>query len=402
MKCYRVLLLCVVLSWFTGFSVVAQEAVDENPLLRLLSFVPDTPENRQFVTYGDLTAWHNSWNVPHIDSLDDLETLERDESAYWMNIMPRQTTPPEALGLQYLVSDDLSAFYGFDIFNVDRYLQAGQPPGMTSVVEYSFPQEQIADALTASGYTAESLDNGSTLYSILGDFEMDMTMETVTTRVGQLGTLNRIGVLDNQLVIGRATDVVMGAYAAQQGEIPSLADSPDFAAAAHALDDASLADMGELVGVIFVDGPQLADPLPYVPLNAPEEIIEELTEGIEAQAALAPYTLAAFATFHSEDASHLVLALVFQPNTDAKAAATVLAERMQNYTSLMTQQPLTDRWMFELATGTKVNDLPVALVSMRVDDPLPSEDEQQVNTAVFAWIQMVLSRDTAFLIAASP
>jgi hypothetical protein len=403
MKCYRVLLLCVLLSLVTGFSVVAQESENENPLLRLLSYVPATSKNRQFVTYGDLAVWHTSWNVPRIDSLDALDTLERDQSAYWMYIMPRQTTPPDVLGLQYLVSDDMRAAYGFDPFNVDRYLQAGQPPGMTSVIEYSFPQEQIADALTASGYTPESLDNGSTLYSILGDFEMDMTMETITTRVGQLGALNRIGVSDNQLVIGRATDVVTGAYAAHQGQIPSLADAPDFAAAVQGLGDSSLAEMGDLVGVIFVDGPQLADPLPYVPLNAPEEVIEELTEGMETQTALAPYTLAAFATFHSEDASHLVLALVFLPDTDAKAAAAVVAERMQSYTSLVTQQPLTDRWTFELATGTKVNNLPVALVSMRVDDPPPTpEDQEQVHAAVFDWMRMVLTRDTAFLIATLP
>jgi len=399
---YRALLLFL-LGLVVVFPILSQESADDNPFLRLLRFVPNTPENRQYVTYGDLAAWHKSWNVPRIDNLTELDILERDERAYWMNIMPRQTTPPDVLGLQYLMVDDMRAAYGFDPFRVDRYLQAGQPPAMTSIIEYSFPQEQIADALLASGYTAESLDGGNTLYSILGDFEIDLSMDTVPTRVGQLGNLNRIGVADEQLVIAKATDIVTTAYAAERGEIPSLAESPDFLAAAGALNDLSLQRMGELVGVIFVDGLQLADPLAYVQLGAPQEVVDQLTESMDNQPALPLYTLAVFATRHGEGASHLILAVVFPPNIDAKAAANILAERLQNYTSLVTNQPLDDRWTFELATGTKVNNLPVALVSMRIDDPFPTPEGQELpNAAVFSWVQMVQARDTLFLAAASP
>ena len=37
-----------------------------NTLLRLLRFVPDAPEYREYVTFGDAAAWHASWSVPRV------------------------------------------------------------------------------------------------------------------------------------------------------------------------------------------------------------------------------------------------------------------------------------------------------------------------------------------------
>lgn len=383
---------------FVVAPTVAQDTVD-NPLLRMLRFVPDTPENREYVTYGDAAAWYSSWDVPRIDSIAEIDGLERDPRAYWLNILPRQTTPPDALGLQFMMLDEMRGAYGFDLFNVDRYLQAGLPPDLVSVIEYSFPDSQIVDALIASGYSVETLNDEAALYSILDDYQLDVSMEMVKTRVGQLGNLNRIALLEGQMVIAKATANVTNAFAAHEGDIPSLADDPGYIAATSALLDSALGDMGELVGVIWVDGLQLADPLAYAEFGASQEVVDQIREElITADSALPPYDLVAFGTRHSPGATHLILAVVFPVDTDAKAAANVLAERMENYTSLVTNQPMTDRWDLEMATGTKVNGLPVALVSMRVDDPAPTPDGQELpNAAVFTWSQMVWSRDTLFL-----
>jgi hypothetical protein len=398
---FRWMKVCAVLLVLTVAPAMAQNAA-ENPLLDMLRFVPDSPEYRQFVSYGDALAWHTSWNVPRIDSVAELDGLERDPRAYWMNIMPRQTTPPDVLGIQYLMAEDMRSVYGFDLLNADRYLQAGQPPDLLSVIDYSIPDSQIADSLVESGYSVEALEDDAALYSILDDYQIDLSMETVTTRVGQLGGLNRIGLSDGQMVIAKATPIVTGAFSASEGEVASLADDPHFSAAATALFDPALAETGELVGAILIDGMQLANPLAYLGQNASPEMIEALEDALKDEDAvpLPPYYLVAFGTRHSPGATHLILAVVFPADTDAKAAANILADRMENYTSLVTNQPMTDRWAFELATGTKVDGLPVALVSMRVDDPLPTpEGEDLPNTGVLAWTQLVLARDTLFLSA---
>ena len=94
----------------------------------------------------------------------------------------------------------------------------------------------------------------------------------------------------------------------------------------------------------------------------------------------------------------MILAVVFEQDADADAAAETLADRLQNYVSIATQQPLDERWTFEQATGIEAEGLPVALVVMRADDPPPTpQDAQLVNTAVWAWIRMILYRDTLFL-----
>ena len=50
----------------------------ESPLLRMLRFVPDTPGYREYLTYGDAEAWHTSWDIPRIDSLEELDSLDRE------------------------------------------------------------------------------------------------------------------------------------------------------------------------------------------------------------------------------------------------------------------------------------------------------------------------------------
>jgi hypothetical protein len=371
----------------------------ESALLRLLRFVPDTPEYREWLTFGDADAWHSSWNIPRIDNWDELDNLDREPRAHWMFILSGQTAPPDSLGIQYMRIDDQRGFYGFDLFNLDRYLLAGSPPGWITVVEFSFDKAQIADALTASGYEAEKLETGGTLYSILDDNEYALEFPTKT---GQLGNLNRVALLDGQMVIAKATANVTNALLAHSGESSSLADNLNYVAAAKALEDPALKETGELVGVIFTEGPVLADPSLYLLPGASEQVQDQLT-GYAEGPQLPIYTLVAFATRHTEGASYLILAVVFPEGADAAAAADILADRLQNYTSPYYDRPLDERWAFEKATGVKAEGLPVALVVMRVDDPPPiPEDAPLVNAAVLSWYELVTRRDTLFLMIEPP
>ena len=367
----------------------------ESPFLRMLHFVPDTSEYRQYLTYGDAATWHASWDVPRIDNVEELQNLSREKRAYWISILSNQTTPPDTLGWQYLLAEDQRSFYGFDLFNLDRYMLAGQPPDTLTVVEFSMDGAQIAQALTALGYDAKTLDEPKgTLYSILDDYEVALDFPTKT---GQLGHLNRIALLERQMVIAKATANVTQALQARDGERSSLADRPDYMAAAKALEDPALQDMGERVGVILMEGAQFYASASTLDRNLSAEDLEKYAwQG----ASLPPYKLVAFATRHSQaqGASYLILAVVFDQDVDAGAAAETLAHRLRNYSSLATQQPLDEYWTFEKATGVEAEGLPVAVVVMRADDPPPTpQDAPLVNTAVWAWMRMIVYRDTLFL-----
>lgn len=392
----RLLILILLLSAPLWAACGGDQDKSEVPLLRLLSFIPDTPEYRQYLTYGDADAWHTSWNIPRIDNLEELDSLDRESRAYWMFIMGNQTTPPNRLGGQYLFSDDYRGCYGFDLFNADRFVDAGMPREGITVVEFSFDQARIAEALIASGYESEALAEGGTLYSINADYEMDFE---APTHAGKMGDLNRIALLDGQMIMAKATANVTNALLAHSGQLPSLAENPAYVAAARALEDAALKETGELVGVILMEGAQFYAIDALLGSFATPELVEAIRARYAGQGPRLPgYTLVAFATRHTEGASYLILAVVFPAGADADEAADVLTERLQSYESLRTLRPLDDYWTFEKATAVEAEGLPVALVVMRADDPPPTpENESRVNSAVFSWMRLVVYQDLLFL-----
>ncbi len=405
-----VVILMVVMLASSGSGITSHVAADEAvsaPLLRLLGTVPDTPGTRELVQFGDVAAWHTAWNVPRMPNWALLELLPRDPHAYWMLTMPRQTAPPSALGLESLRLNDQQAFYGFDFFDIDRFIGAGRPPDELTVAEQRADPAQVGATLTASGYEAQDLASGWTLYSILDDYAFALRSDLGLPHVGVTGMRNRIALHDNQMIIARATPVVTAALDAINGDAPSLAADPAFAAAAQALDDPSLADTGPLVGAFLMQGPVMADPALLIlgPAATNEQI-----DALRAQlgdaygpGTLPVYGVAAFFTSHTPGATYLTLALVFPPGADAQAAAGVLAERLQTYVSVQTQAPLTDRWTFDRSAGVTANGLPVALVTMRVDDPPPApEDSTLANASVWAWSNMIYSRDYGFLGVGEP
>jgi hypothetical protein len=352
MKPIRLLTLgLVILLLLPALPASGSQPGQESPLLALLRFVPDTPGDREMLTFGDVAAWDSRWGVPQIDTVDELNALPRDPKAYWMLIMAKQTAPPSNLGIEYLLQGDMRPYYGFDFFNVDRFISAATPPDIITVVEHHLDPAQIGEALTASGYTAQSLDGGATLYSLFGDYEIPPLSDSTIPHVGKLGALNRIALLDQRIIISRATADVTAALEAQSGTGTSLADDPAYAAAVQALDDPSLSDTGDLVGVMMVSG-------------------------------------------------EAALQLGAAPGVEGQAASEALP--LKNYVSLVMRQPLTDRWTFDRSSGVEANGLPVALVTMRVDDPPIAPEGERANTGVLSWADMVYRRDLGFLAVGQP
>jgi hypothetical protein len=192
------------------------------------------------------------------------QTFENDREALlqWGNLL-RQTTPAHVLGIDYLAHEEQRAFYGFDLLNVDRWIEAGNPPAETNAFEFSFDGVTIDTALRNSGYAIEELDGGGTLYSIGEDYKPNLNFPMA---VGQLAATNRIVLLQGQMIITRATQDAHNALLAHDGHLPSLAQNAAFVTAGNALYVSDLAEMGELVGVLIQDGTRLADPKFYLVL----------------------------------------------------------------------------------------------------------------------------------------
>ena len=385
-----------------GLSASAQTPDEDSALLAMLRYVPDVEEvYNSEIYFGDIAAWHTSWNVPRPPNLKMFDLLPRVPRSRWMFTMPHQIAPPDTLGLNYAFQDEMRPYYGFDVFMVDRFIHVGNPPDSLTVVESSsIEPETITERLTEVGYTAETLGEW-TVHGMYEDYGYDISDGSIPS-VGRIGELNRIALTDGALMISRATPNVTAAVNALTGENGSLAENLLFLAGAAALTDPALDDTGELVGAILTARDVVGDPAILLGPSSTAENVEELRAQLfpEGVAPLPPYSLLAFGTRHSADqgASFLVLGVVFLPGTDAEQAAGVIETRIKDYVSLLTGAPLDERWAFDRAFATEAEGLPVAVIVMRVDDPVIDPDSTGPAGRVFSWVDMLYARDLGFLV----
>lgn len=358
-------------------------------LLTLLRFVPDAPEYRAFLVYGDAAAWHAAWDIDRPDSQAALERMSRVDRAYWLSILYQQTAPPDSLGVLYLGTEDVRQrdTYGFNFFDVDRFLAAGEPPDWITLAYLGVEPEAVSAALLESGYAETALAGGGLLYSQRDDYAFDAASPL---RSGVSSDMNRVALLDGLTLTGPATDLVTaaaqaGAVDAAGGEAPSLADDPAYQAGVAALTSgAASAEAGLLVGAIFIDGMQFA--------------VEADDASLADVAPLPPVSLAAFGTRHTPGMSSLMLAAVLPPGSDPAAAAEDLGRRLRRYYSRGIGVLLADYWQVETMVGREYGGLPVALVVLRVDDPPPTPDEQPlVDAHVLSWWELIARWDVGFL-----
>lgn len=383
--------------------VQAQDDTGDNPLLRLLAYVPDTETFREFMTYGDLAGWNAAWGFDRIGSVQALEA--RSDAAdpavpATLFTMTRQTGAPNAVGPEYLFQENLRDFLGIDLLNTDRFIEAGNPPETLTAIE-SADAGALPALLVASGY-AESTLGAATLFSRGEDYEINLR-DGAVPRTGQLGQLNRVALLADTVIIARATAVAQSAVDAASGAVPSLAQNPVFRAGALAVSDPEAGGEGTLVGAIFMDAAQPLTLVDVLGSRATPAQVAALEAALNVAPAIPAYELAVFATRSRGEDSQLLLALVFPEGVDAQAAADALMMRMKRYASLRTDQPLTALWSergveIEWGRGQTIGGLPVALVSLSARNPTLQEDDTgRTETYVFSWQDMVYAMDLGFM-----
>ena len=350
-------------------------------LLRMLALVPGGPgPSAGLATFQD--RWQGTLSFANLGAVKRLYGFGEVRSFADLaarNLAPRDFTNATAgcyltdfAGAPYAQGQYRDAF-GFDLFQVEREISAGQPPDAFSRMEGAFDAGAVAAKLTAAGYAAAD-DNGAAYYTIRGDSEIG-SLADPRSRLA-LARLNRVAVSGERIVAAPKTALLAGALDAEKRATATLDQSQTLRALAAVLGDVtSMATVppgsAEIVGAV----------------RQPEQV-SALTRG---WGTLRVPELAAMGyTDKGEDRRTMHVALVYANPADAAADAPELVTRLTGYRSLRTGQPLlptaatavTSRTATAFTKGVLVADL--ALV------PEPARGR--------LWIDLLLNRDTLFLV----
>jgi hypothetical protein len=316
---FLILILAVTSAPFmTGFA----QSDDENHLLDMLSYIPDTPETRQpqnYINYVDFEANQMALNTD-IFALYDLT------GTFWVFSLNRVQWAGAAYFAFQL--DHMADVVGFSWRDVNRLLEAGNPRDVLVVYEGNFDTGAIDAALTARDFASEERD-GVSVWHRYEDGEANFQdTEEADPFYGHLGSSARIADYGEQLIFARDWPIIEGANAARTNNTPSLADADDYRTLAEAVNSE-----GILIRAII-----LPEDITQQLLFSGEEITS-MQEGfpeawnihLEDWGTLPPPSIAALADQQQGNDQVNIIALVYDDATTAQTAAQEIATRLQSF-----------------------------------------------------------------------
>jgi hypothetical protein len=306
-------------------SALAQDATPPPPLWDVLASIPDTPDARTAWSYVDYHALTGA--ATDQDSV--IAALRQVASGPQLNDLMTQF-------------EDQQRLTGASFFDVAQSATWGQPPGGVILLQGPFDPDAIDAAYSARGYTAETL--GEFTRFCAADGCASGTQARLDQRepgdpfggsLGRQQPVLLIPLADDrwQLLSAAPLDVVKSVAETRGGAVSSLADRPDYQAAARAL-----TAEGVLLQAYFMGAEAIAPgDRGLTAENAPQTP--------DASDLLPAYDLAALADIESADGSLASVTLVFATVDEAETAAALLEARLSAYVSVRTRAP----WLEMLA-----------------------------------------------------
>ncbi len=208
-------------------------------LERLLRFVPDDPAYTRTIYFGDREQVSAAFALPRLDGLEDMRTLEDDERERWNRAM---TSVLSSLFSGFPPSEEWRPTFGFDWFQTDRDIMAGERPQEFSVMEGRFDVVAVEAALDALGYEPVQIADRA-CYRLPDGLSVNPDhplAHMITSYMSQMCAS------DDLIVAAFPGDALADVLSAANGDRPSLADDPQCVALAQALAPA--------LGLVLFDG----------------------------------------------------------------------------------------------------------------------------------------------------
>lgn len=312
--------------------VMAQDDTNEvHPLLQMLSYVPDTPENRIDLYYADMKTAAETVIGESRDTISEAwESIDGYPDSIWVGWIPYAMPPPL---LQYMgpMLSTLGEPAPIDITTIEYTLAFGRPPATGMILQGVFNNEAIVASYTAETHEIQSRDDDITLLCSIDGCEEGLTTNPQARDLtnifgGFLGRQEPIALLDGLIFNSADINVVDMMLQAYDDRIPSLADSADFQAAIGIATEQGVMRQAAFYAPepgVFVTRDSLTE------LNIPDGMIAEIQSNISF---VPPFRLVMFAETADIDTGLQkgIALLVYENEADANTALTSIRNNLQS------------------------------------------------------------------------
>jgi hypothetical protein len=360
--------------------------------LDMLGLVPDVlgvanPPQSQLVDFADVALQLEAVDATAPSSQDDPALSRWIRATRWMLL------PPDAANRAF--DPGWREVFGFDVFQIDQSLVAGEPPNMMTFLRGRFDQNEVAAALTKSGYTEVDV-SGLQAYSLFEDATIDLQNPVSQLALAKMN--NAVFLSDGTLAFASTLDGIREIVAVANGEANSLADRLDVSSLVNAMPR-------QLASATLVPGSALALDGMLLGRSASPGQVQDLLAEIEQLGQMPPITLGLFGVSPggplpqplengtpeaspvpdiSEPAAYEIGLLTVTPG-DARTAEQVVVARVDALSSPLTQRPYAE--MFTSVTPAGPANLPIAVLELTFSE--------EVTPAI--WAQLIYQRDLLFV-----
>lgn len=393
------LFLIAVLSLVVPLSIQTAPALAQNatpipsattPLSDLLQVAPDVlsgdnPVQAQIADYADIAAQAELVGRPKPTSIDDEAFIP------WVFGIAALILPQPLINFSRVA--DWKTLLGFDLWDLEQTLEAGEPPATVTLLRGDFDQDAIRAAWTAQGYKMLEID-GLPVASLHEDGSFDFDSEIGRYAFARFN--NAVLLPDGTLAYAPTLDGLRAVIATAKGTAPSLGDRLDVAALVAAIET-------PLASALLLTGPSLqTSPVDPTSLLEGTPDIDAIATSMAEIARMPPIAMALLGITPGGKLSQPSAAgptpepdlppakfeislLVAGGVASAETAVQVALDRLATMTSTQTGHPFGE--LFAAWEGHTVPGQPVAVLEITFAPDVPAG----------MWTRLIFARDTPFL-----
>jgi hypothetical protein len=317
-------------------------AVGATELGRFLARLPLVPplSDEPVIYFADVARQKANYGFAGVSSQQAYTGLSREKRQVF-NYATGALPVARIAGQEYAAQSAWRKTLGYDFWQIDRTVEAGDPPKVWARVEGSFDRAEVAAALAKNGHQPVSY-GGATILAWGEDGQQELMKELSLLT---LGKMNRVVLEDTALSATGYMALAEAGIDVAAGRTPSFAADPDYRALASAL--------GPVVGSVLTNA---------------EYFARSQRSGTPVADRLPPYNRVGLGLRDDGTSHTMVIALVYNSASVARDAGAILLRRLMGHTLARPGGALRDLAVPGDAEFVTSGDRTAVIAPLRIND----------------------------------